>query len=126
MRLFPALSYVATSIARLVSLEVSIVDTLCRLSFLAALWGWPLIAVVRMETVVYVALKVAGAMKPRARADEPVPVKPFRAVVASGSTAIRSGVIVTIGAVRGYPDVDTDLSLCFVGGSHETDSSNSS
>jgi hypothetical protein len=65
-------------------------------------------------------------MKPRAGANEAVPVKPFRTIVASGSTGIRSDVIVTIGTVRGYSDVDADLSFCFGRGSGEADSSNNS
>jgi hypothetical protein len=65
-------------------------------------------------------------MKPGASANEAVPVKPFWTIVASGSTAIRSDVIVTIGAVRGYADLDVHLSLCFRGGSGEADSGNSS
>jgi hypothetical protein len=65
-------------------------------------------------------------MKPRASANESVPVKPLRPVVAGGSTGIRSDVIVTIGTVRGYADFDRDLSLCLGGGSDEADSSNSS
>jgi len=79
-----------------------------------------------METVVYLALEVIRAMKPRASANEDVPGKPFRAVVAGGGTAIRSDVIVTIGTVRGYSDFDADLSFCFGGCSGEADSGNSS
>jgi hypothetical protein len=63
-----------------------------------------------METVIHVALEVASAMKPRAGTNEAVPVKPFRTVVASGSTGVGSDVIVTIWTVRSYSDVDADLS----------------
>jgi hypothetical protein len=79
-----------------------------------------------METVIYVALEVARAMKPRASANEDVPAKPFRTVVARRGTAIRSDVIVAIGTFRGYSDVDADLSHRFGGGRGETDSSNRS
>jgi hypothetical protein len=65
-------------------------------------------------------------MKPWAGANKAVPVKPLWTIVASGSAAIRSHVIITIGTVRGYSDVDADLSLCFGGGSGEAESSNSS
>jgi hypothetical protein len=65
-------------------------------------------------------------MKPRASADESVPIKPLRAVVAGGSAAIRSDIIVTIGTVRGYADFDGDLSLCFRSDSDEANSSHSS
>jgi len=79
-----------------------------------------------MQTVIYVALEVTGAMKPGASANEAVPIKPFWTIVPSGSTVIRSYVIVTVGTFRGYSDVDAYLSLCFGGGNREADSSNSS
>jgi hypothetical protein len=47
-------SYVAPSISRFVSGEVRTIDTLCRLGFLATFWHWALIAVIWMETVIYV------------------------------------------------------------------------
>jgi hypothetical protein len=65
-------------------------------------------------------------MKPRAGANEAVTIKPFWTVVASGGAVIRSGVIVAIGTYRSYSDFDSDLSLCFGGGSDEADSSNRS
>jgi len=102
------------------------IDALCRFRFLASLWQWALITVLRMETIIYVALEVAGAMKPRASANEAVPVKPFRTVVASGSTVIRSDVIVAIRTFGGNSDGDADLSLCFGSSNREADSSNSS
>ena len=116
----------ATSIPRFVSTEVRTIDALCRLGFLTGFWLWALIAVFRMETVIYVALEVAGAMKPWAGANETVPVKPLRTVVASRRTVIRSDVIVTIGTVGGNSDGDADLSLCLGGGSRQADSSNNS
>jgi hypothetical protein len=79
-----------------------------------------------METVIHVALEVLRAVKPGASANEAIPVKPLWTIVASGSTAVRSDVIVTIGAIRGHADFDVDLSLCFGCDSGEADSSNSS
>jgi hypothetical protein len=117
---------VATSIPHFVSFEVRTIDTLCRLGLLAGFWQWAFIAVLWMETVIYVALKLSSAMKPRSSANEDVPVKPFWTVVARGGTVIRSDVIVSIGTLRGYSDVDADLSLCFGGGSGEADSSDGS
>jgi hypothetical protein len=78
-----------------------------------------------METIIDVALEVTSAMKPLASANETVPVKPFWTVVASGSTVIRSAIIVTIGTVRSYADGDADLSLSFGGGNREADSGDS-
>jgi len=116
-KLFFALSYVPTSIPRFVSLEVRTIDTLGRLCFLATFWRWALVSMLWVETVIHVALEATSAMKPGASANEAVPVKPFWTIVASRSTAIRSDVIVTIGAVRGYADLDVGLSLCLGGGS---------
>jgi len=115
---------VATSIPHFVSFEVRTIYTLCRLRFLTALRRWALIAVFRMETVIYMALEFGSAMKPWAGANEDVPIKPFRTVVARGSTGIGGDVIVTIGTVRSYSDIDADLSLRFGGGSGQADSGN--
>jgi hypothetical protein len=117
---------VAPSIPSFVSIEVCAIDTLRRLRFLAAFWRWAFIAVVRMETVIHVALEIAGAVEPWAGANETVPVKPFRAIVASRSTAIRSGVIVTIGTIGSDADFDVDLSRGPGGANCKTDSGNNS
>ena len=124
--LFFGRCYVAASIPHFVSLEVRTIDTLCRFGFLACLRQRARIAVLWMEAVIYAALEVAGAMKPRADANEAVPVKPFRTIVASGSATIRSDVIVPLWTIRRYPDFDADLSLCFGNGSGDADSRNSS
>jgi hypothetical protein len=116
-KLFFASSYVAPSIPRFVSLEVRTIDTLGRFGFLATFWRWALISVLWMETVIHVALELTRAMKPGASANEAVSVEPLWTVVAGRSTAIRSDVIVTIGTVRGYADLDVDLSLCLGSGS---------
>jgi len=118
-----AFGYVAPSIARFVSLEVRTIVSLRRLGLFATFWRGPVIAVLRMETVIHVALEVVGAMKPRANANENVPVKPLRTVVAGGSAAVRSRVIVTIGTIGCY--FDTDLGVCSGGGSHEAGSGDS-
>jgi hypothetical protein len=79
-----------------------------------------------METVIDMASEFVSAIKPRASANECFSVEPFWAVIAGGGAVIRSGVIIPIGAYRGYSDVEADLSLRFWGGSRDTDSSNSS
>jgi hypothetical protein len=80
-----------------------------------------------MKTIVYVALEVIRAMKPWASANENTARKPFRPVVAVGSTAIRRGVIVTVGAVggRSNADADADLRPYFGSGRCEANPSNS-
>src|ERR1700678_2635850 len=100
---------VAASIPLFVSLEVAFVDTLRRLCLLAFVRHWAFVAVFRMETVVYMAAKIARAMKPWAGADEYVPAEPFRAVVTRGSATIGSGVVVTVGTFGSHTDIAADL-----------------
>ena len=125
-RLALTFSYVATSVPHFVSFEMRSADAFCRLGFLATLWQLALVTVLRVEAVVYVALEFTGAMKPGASANEDVPVKPLRTVVACWGAIIRSNVVVTIRTFRSYSNVDADLSLRLWGGSGEADSSNSS
>jgi hypothetical protein len=60
-------------------------------------------------------------MKPRTGTDEDATGKPFRTVVAGGSTAIRRGIIVPIRTFRGDSDVNADLSLYCGSGHREAD-----
>jgi hypothetical protein len=125
-RLALTLSYVATSIPHFVSFEMCTADAFCRLRFLATLRQLAFITVLRMEAVIDVALKFTSAMKPRASANEDVPVEPLWTVVACWGAVVRSDIVVTIRTFRSYSNVDADLSLCLWGGSGEADSSNSS
>jgi hypothetical protein len=76
---------------------------------------------VNIEAVIDMAAKPSRAVKPRAGTDEDAAGKPFRAVVAVGSTGIRSEVIVTVGARRFGSVIDAVLSLNFGGASREKD-----
>ncbi len=116
---------VAAPIAHFVSFEVgNLIHPISRLGFLARLRHRAFIAVFGMKTVVYTTLKMIGAVKPRTSSNEDTASKPLRTVVTVGGAAIRSGVIVTIGAYWGRSDFDSDLSLCFLGVSREADCSN--
>src|ERR1700679_2412701 len=84
-----------------------------RRSFLATLRHRARIAVLWMEVVIYMALEVGRAVKPRASANEDTSCKPFRAVVTVGSAAVGSCVIVTVRTFRGHANLDVDLGLCF-------------
>ena len=79
----------------------------------------------RIERVVYFALEVVGAMKPRSNADEYAAIEPFRAVVAVGNAVIRGVIVVAVRAIRGDADFDRDLSLCFGSRCCKEDSRNS-
>jgi len=49
---------VAASIAHFVSFEVgNLIETFSRFGFIATGWPWPAIAVLRMETVIYMAME---------------------------------------------------------------------
>jgi len=66
---------VAASIAHFVSFEVgNLIETFSRFGFIATGWPWPAIAVLRMETVIYMAMEALWAMKPRADPNEDAPV----------------------------------------------------
>jgi len=116
---------VATPVPRFISFELLRGPAL-RCGFFANFRHISLIAVLWIEGVVYLALEVAAAMKPRADADENAAVEPFCSVVAVGNAVIGSVVIVTIGTIRGNSDVDGNLSLYFGSSCYKEDSSNSS
>ncbi len=69
-----ALGDSAVSIPHFVSFEVRGGDHSFRLGFLAALRHRTFISVLRVQPIIYVALKSSGAMKPGARTDENGPV----------------------------------------------------
>jgi hypothetical protein len=124
--LFIAPGYVPAPITHFISFEVrNPADRLGRLRFRATRGPWAFIAALRIVSVIHVALELGMAMEPRAGANEHAIGKPFRAVVAVGSTFIRSVVIITVRTLRRDSDVDTDLSLCFGSHHREADSSHS-
>jgi hypothetical protein len=118
---------VAASIAHFVCFEVgNLIETLSRLGLIATGWPWAAIAVLWMETVIYVAMEVGWAVKPRARPNEDASCKPFRAIVPIGGALIRQDIVVSIRTHRRNSDLDGHLSL-YCGSSHrEADSGNSS
>ena len=120
--------FVTAAIANLVAFEVVVfVETIGRLGFLAALWHFAYVAIVRMKAVVDMAAEVIFAMKPRTRANEHSAVKPFRVVVAIGCAGIRRGVIVAIRTLGGRANFNSDLPMshCFGGDCQHAASSNS-
>jgi hypothetical protein len=116
---------VAASVAHFVSFEVgNLVNALSRLRFVTTVWHWAVIAMLRMEAVVYVAVKIPGSMKPRASTNEDAARKPLWAVVAIRSAVVRWDVIITVGANRRDSDANVHLSLCVRSGYGQPDSSN--
>jgi len=103
----------------------NLIERLSRLGFIATGWPWAGIAVLRMETVVYVAMEVGWAVKPRARPNEDATYKPFRAIVPIGSAFVRRDIVVPIGTHRRDSDLDGYLSLYCGSSRREADSGNS-
>jgi len=123
--LAPIRDDVAAAVAHFVSFEVGLIYTPCRIRPLAAVWHGALVAVVRMERVVHIAVEFMWTMKPRASPNKDTPSKPFRAVIADGSTVIWRHIVITIRAFRCNADIDTDLRLSPLGHCRETASCNS-
>lgn len=104
-------AYVALTIPRFVRMEVAE-------RRLAASRHRPMIAIARIEAVIYVAVKTMRAVKPRTGSEEYAANKPVRPVVAIRSAVIRSIVEVTIRAGRLNADADRYLrrGFCAAGG----------
>lgn len=62
-----------------------------------------------IEVVVYVAVEVIAAVKPRTSADEDAAVVPFRTVIAIWSAVIRWLLVVAVGAGGRRADLHGDL-----------------
>jgi hypothetical protein len=73
---------------------------------LAVLWYAAIVAMLRVEVVVYMAMKVIGTVEPRSGANEDASAKPLWAIVSIGGAAVGSVVIVAVGTCRGNPDAD--------------------
>lgn len=104
----------SASVAHFVTLEVrNLIEMLIGIGFLATGWPGAIIAVLRMETVIYVAMKFGRAMKPWARAKENAAGKPLRTVVAVGSAVVGRDVIVSVRTDGRNSNLNGYLSLGF-------------
>ena len=102
----------AAAIAHLIASEmVNVIETPCRISVITKMRQLPSISVSNIETIVYMAVEVGRAVKPRAGTDEETAAEPFRAVVPVGSAGVWSVVIIAVRAYGWRSDVDVDLSL---------------
>ena len=77
-------------------------DIFVRISMFVARGDVTVIAVVRIEVIIDVALEVGGPVKPGSGTDEDTPREPFGTIVAVGSALIGSVIVVAIGADRSY------------------------
>lgn len=116
------LHHVTVSIPHLVSVEARSIDPLAVFGSIATMRHGASIAVVRMEVVVYIAMKVLWSVKPWADADEYATIEPLRTVVAGRSTSVRRDIVVAVRAIGGNSDLDADLSIGLGSGGHNSHS----
>jgi hypothetical protein len=73
---------------------------------------WTSVAVMWIETVIDVAVKVARTVEPRAGSDEHAAVEPLGPIISIWGTVVRGEVIVAIRTLRLWSDIDGDLGGC--------------
>ncbi len=64
-----------------------------RFRLVAAVWRWAFVAVLSVEVVVDVAMKILRTVKPRTSSDEDAAYKPLGTVIAVGSASI-GGIVI--------------------------------
>jgi hypothetical protein len=101
-RIMAGIAYVALPIAGLISMKV--VEP-----FLSALGKRPNVSVMRIVSVIHMAVEAVMAVKPGAGSDKHAAYKPVRAIVAIGRTVIRRVIKVPIGTHRSYTNADGNL-----------------
>jgi len=99
------LSDVATSIARLIPIEMveGASATLRRRTVVTIAW---------IVAIVDVAVESGAAVVPGTSSDEQPAVEPVRPIITIGRAVIRSIVVIPIGACRRYSDANRDLGWC--------------
>ena len=95
---------VAAPITHLISVEV--IEGL-----FSTIRMWTNVAVMRIETVINVALEVVGAMEPRAGSDEHAAVEPLGPVVSVRCAVVWNEIVIAIRAIRFCSDIDGDLCM---------------
>lgn len=112
VRLVPAFHRVAPSIPHFVSFEMRyLAGTATFFRLVATIGVGTAIAVLRMVVIIYVAVEIGRAVKPRTSADEYSIYEPLRAIVAVGSAIVGRHVVIAVGAHRRNTNLDTDLSV---------------
>jgi hypothetical protein len=120
-------AYVAMSVTHLVTMEVfHMLRMKISAGGFSASGVWPVIAMLRVVVVVYVAVEVIWAVKPGTRPDEDTAAEPLRAVVTIGSAVVGSDVVVAVRTYRSRANADADLSLRSRGCDGDTESSHCS
>jgi len=70
---------------------------------------WTSVAVMRIETVINVALEVVGAVEPRTGSDEHATAEPLGSVVTVWGAVVWGEIVVAIRAIRCCSDINGDL-----------------
>lgn len=118
---------VAAAIAHFVAFEVgNFIQPSSRLGFVTTGWMRSVIAVLRMEAVIDMAVEALRAMKPWACADENPAGKPLGTIIAIGCAIVGCDVIVAVRTFGGDSDVDGYLSLRFRSGYSKAECDDSS
>jgi hypothetical protein len=120
--------FVTVSIPHFISFEVvHVVVVIFGCWSFAAVGIRTVIAMVDIVVIIYVAIKMFGAMKPWTCTDEDAPsTKPLWTVVAVGRTGIRSVVVITVGAHWSCANIYADLGPCLRRSSYEAQTGDSS
>jgi hypothetical protein len=79
---------------------------------LSTLRMWPAVAVMWIETVINVAMKVVRPVKPGASSEEHAAIEPLRPIVSVGGAVVRCYVVIAVGASRLHSDIDGDSRVC--------------
>jgi hypothetical protein len=81
---------------------------------------WTNVAMVGIESIINMAVKIVRAMEPRASPDEDAAVEPLRSVIPVWGTAVRSKIVVAVWASRLCSNIDRNPSG---GGARDTQQS---
>ncbi len=82
----------ATPVSHFVWLEVgNLIETISWLGSIASVVYWAVIAMVRMEMIIYTTVEVGGSMKPRASANEYATNEPFGAIDSRREHSCKAG-----------------------------------
>jgi hypothetical protein len=90
---------------------IHMVDIVVGVCMLAVFGIMAVVAMVRIEVIIHMAVKVAGAMKPWASPDEDSTTEPLRTIVSIGGALVGGIVIIAVGTGRGYSNAEADLGL---------------
>jgi len=103
---------VTASIPHFIRLEVcDLIEMIFRRGSLPTSRHRAVIAMIRMETIIHMAVEALGAVKPWTSANEDATCKPLRAVVTVWCAGVRRDVVIAVRTYRCDSNVDAHLGL---------------